>query len=74
MDNDLSNMVEYIIAVISEFAAKHKISTKQSYNYLAKYNGMNFLERFYNVNHTLSFNDVVDDLTVFCKNNGGNLI
>jgi hypothetical protein len=73
MNRELSNMVEYIVAVISEFAAKHNISTKQSYNYLAKYKGMLFLEKFYNVNHTLSFNDMVDDLTLLCKNNGGNL-
>ncbi len=73
MDKMLSDKVEYMIAAISEFAAKHCLSIRQSYRYLKRYKGVEFLERFYNINHTLSFNEVVDDLTDYCKLNGGKI-
>ena len=74
MSTDTPNIVEYIIAVINEFAARHKISAIQSYNYLAEHKGMQFLEKYYGINHTLSFNEIVDDLTELCSNNGGKLL
>ena len=30
-----------------------------------------FLKEFYDVEHTLSFEEVLDDLTVICRRNGG---
>ena len=63
MDSDVKNKVEYIIAVISEFAAAHSLNTLQA-----------FVSRFYNVEHTLSFEDVIEDLTAYCHRKGGALV
>ena len=62
MDSDVKNKVEYIIAVISEFAAAHSLNTLQAYRYLERFKGLDFVSRFYNVEHTLSFEDVIEDL------------
>ena len=32
---------------------------------------LTFVNRFYNVEHTLSFEDVVEDLTAYCHRKGG---
>lgn len=42
-------------------------------NYIRRFKGIDFLTEFYDVEHTLSFNDCVDDLTIVCQNNGGTL-
>lgn len=71
---DIKDKVAYIIAVISEFATRHSLSTAQAYRYLDRYGGLEFVTRHYNVEHTLSFEEVVDDLTGYCHRKGGGLL
>ena len=73
MDN-IKNKTEYIIASINEFAKRHKLTDTQAYRYLKRFRGMEMLERFYNVMHTLSFKDTTEYLTAFCHRNGGKLL
>lgn len=72
--NDKSNKVAYIVAVISEFASAHSLNTAQAYRYLERFKGIEFVNKFYNVEHTFSFEDVVSDLTAYCHRNGGALV
>lgn len=74
MDAVVKDKVEYIVAVISEFAAAHSLSTAQAYRYLERFKGIDFVIRFYNVEHTLSFEDVIEDLTAYCHRKGGALV
>lgn len=74
MDSDVKDKVAYIIAVISEFAAAHSLNMAQAYRYLERFKGFDFVNRFYNVEHTLPFKDVVEDLTAYCQRNGGALV
>ena len=69
----MERQVSYIVAVISDFAKHYGLSTPQAYRYLARYKGIEFLEDFYDVEHTLSFEDVVSDVARICRNNGGTL-
>ena len=69
----LKNKLEYIIAVVSEFAARFSLNPQQAYRYLDRFKGIDFVDRFYNVEHTQSFEDVVEDLALFCRKNGGQL-
>lgn len=69
----LRDKVNYTVALISEFAAAHSLNTSQAYRYLDRFGGMAFIERFYDVNHTLSFDQVVADLTEYCSRKGGQL-
>ena len=74
MEPGIEDKVAYLIAVISEFAAKHTLTTPQAYRYLERFKGLDFVNRFYDVEHTFSFEDVVDDLTAYCHREGGALV
>lgn len=65
------NILEYIVVCISEFASHYGMHMKDAYIYLSKYKGIEFLKEFYDVEHTLSFEDVLDDVAAICKKNGG---
>lgn len=69
----MKNEIEYIITAIIEFAERYRLSVKNASNYLNKYKGIDFLIEFYDIEHTLSFNDCVDDLTIVCRKNGGDI-
>lgn len=70
----MDRQVSYIVAVISDFAERFGLSTPQAYRYLARYKGIDFLQEFYDVEHTLSFENVVADVAQYCRNNGGALV
>lgn len=69
----MDRKVSYIVALISDFAERFGLTTPQAYRYLALYKGIDFLDEFYDVEHTLSFDDVVKDVALLCRNNGGAL-
>ena len=72
-DNLLDRQIYFSIACVSEFAKRHGISEKEAFAFLERYDAMQFLKEFYEVEHTLSFDDVVDDMERICMNNGGYL-
>lgn len=49
------NMIDYFVIWINEFAKRYDMSPVDAIVYLDKYNGLQFLEEFYDVQHTLSF-------------------
>ena len=65
------DIINYVMTAIIEFAKRHRLTIREASNYLNRFKGIDFLTEFYDVEHTLSFNDCVDDLTVVCQNNGG---
>ncbi len=67
-------VIDYIMTAIIEFSKKHRLTIREASNYLNRFKGIDFLMEFYDVEHTLSFNDCVDDLTVICRNNGGEIV
>ena len=58
---------------IAEFADKFGIGEKQAYNYLSRFKGLAHLFTFYDVIHTLSFEDAIDTMVQVCSHNGGGL-
>ena len=47
------------------------MNVRDAYVYLSRNKGIEFLKEFYDVEHTLSFEEVLDDLTAICQKNGG---
>lgn len=47
---------------------------KEVFNYLKKYNAIKFLKDNYEIEHTLSIEDAVDDLYQVALNHGGTLV
>ena len=68
------NMIDYFVVCINEFASRYSMPVKDATIYLYEHKGLDYLEEFYDIEHTLSFDDTVDNLTLICKNNGGELI
>ena len=64
-------LIDYVTVAIIEFARRHDLTIREASNYLNRFKGLDFLSEFYEIEHTLSFNECVDDLTMVCVNNGG---
>ena len=69
----LDDKTRYIICVIGEFARQFTLSNVQAYRYLREYKGLSFLTRHYQIEHTLSLQDAVEDAAIVCQRNGGAL-
>ena len=64
---------DYAVVCINEFAKIKSLNRREAYLYLYNHKGIEFLKDFYDIEHTLSFDDVINDLTVICQNNGGKI-
>ena len=71
---DKSRIIAYTVAVVSEFALAHNMTAQEAFRYLERHKGIEFVERHYEVEHSLSFEDVVEDLTTYCHRMGGELV
>ena len=69
----VEKQITWTVAAISEFAKAKALSVKQAFNYLSLFKGIDFLQKHYNAEHMLSFNDTVEDLTAICQRNGGQI-
>ncbi len=64
---------DYMIVCIFEFARQKGLSPREAYLYLSNWGGLEFLETCYPAEHTLSIDDAVEDLTLYCMRNGGKI-
>ena len=64
-------IIDYIVVCIDEFADAKNLSPEESYKYLYANGGIAFLTENYEIEHTLSLQDAVSDLSIVCRNNGG---
>lgn len=71
MEYAIKDQVYYITAIVSEFALRYGLNTQQAYRYLSRFGGIDFVTRHYGVEHTLPFDDVIEDLSEYCQRRGG---
>lgn len=67
-------LIRYTVACVNEFAANKSLTEKQAFDYLCNHGAMDFLVEFYDVEHTLSFEDAINDLTLVSQQNGGKIL
>lgn len=67
------NIINYMVVCINEFASRFNITSKEAFQYLDEYKGIRFLKENYEIEHTLSIDDAIDDMVIVCKRNGGYL-
>ncbi|MDO4826599.1 MAG: DUF3791 domain-containing protein [Bacteroidia bacterium] len=67
------NRIEYYYCCLGAFASRHCISNAEAYRYLKTFKGLDFIDRFYEVEHTQSIEDAVEDMSIVCQKNGGTL-
>jgi hypothetical protein len=67
------NAVHYFIVCVADFAEKYKMSIKDAFLYLKKFNGIRFLIENYEIEHTLSKEDTLEAVSLIARKNGGHL-
>ena len=70
----VKDKVEYIIALINEFAKRFRLTDVQAYRYVAHYKGIDMIDEHYNIMHTLDLDEMVNSLAIYCNRQGGALI
>jgi hypothetical protein len=65
--------LDWLVEALACFAKDKGITRKQAFEYANKYGGFDFINRHYEVEHQLSFEDTIDDINAIALRNGGNL-
>jgi len=73
MSRTTQNTISWLVCCIGAFAQRFGLLNGESYSYLERYKGLDFLIRNYDIEHTFSIDDAVDDITHICQRNGGAL-
>ena len=66
--------IGFTVACVNEFANKHNLSAKEAFQYLFQFKSIAFIKENYDVEHTLDFETILEDLEILCKKNGGTLL
>jgi len=69
----VKDKIEYIVMLIAEFAKRYKITSQEAFRYLMKYRAIELCDAHYGIMHTLSLDDNIDSMTIYCRRNGGTL-
>lgn len=65
--------IGFTVACVNEFAHQYDLSEKEAFQYLFKFKGIAFIKENYEVEHTLDFGTIIEDLGILCRRNGGML-
>ena len=71
MSAEEKRIIAYVVACVGEFARATGLNTQEAFRYLNNHGGIDFLIEFYDVEHTLSFENAVDDLKAVTQKAGG---
>ena len=71
MNYSIRDIIEYIIVLVNKFAKRFGLTEKQAYRYIRVHKGIAFIEDNYGVMHTLSFDDAVEGVALYCRRTGG---
>ena len=70
---ELEKKINYIVVCVNEFANATGLNVQEAFRYLYNYKGIEFIKEHYDIEHTLSLDDAVEDLKRVCYNNGGRI-
>ncbi len=73
MKYKIQEIIEYIIAIVGDFAEKFNLTDRQAYRYINFHDGISFIRENYGIMHTLDFKEAVDSVAMFCRKRGGQL-
>ena len=69
--NEVKRKINYTVVCVNEFAQRFHITSKEAFFYLYDHKGIEFFKEHYDIEHTLSLDDAIDDLIIICRKNGG---
>ena len=73
MDNSNKDKLDWTMVFIYEFGKRFGLTVKQSFNYLSRFKGIDFIDKHYGYAHTQSFESMIDDIAMLCRRLGGQL-
>ena len=73
MKYKVRDILEYIIALVNEFAKNYGLTDQQAYRYIRNHKGVTFIEENYGIIHTLDFYEALESVALFCRRTGGDL-
>ena len=73
MSEQTRNTISFVAMIVALFAKKHHFGEPAAYHYLDKYGGTALLLDHYGYLHTQDYDQVVDDLSDYCRRRGGTL-
>ena len=63
-----------MVMIIRDFGDAHQLTPRQAHRYLRRHKAMDYIEQFYDVEHTLSPKDTIAALDDISRQNGGQVI
>jgi hypothetical protein len=73
LDKETKNKIRFITFIIPEFAEACKMEKSESYLYLEKYGGLDYIYKFWWTLHTEDSQHAILDIFKICQKNGGYL-
>jgi len=73
MNTQEKNIIHWSVVCVNEFARQLSLDVRTAFEYLYNHGGIDFLQEYYEAEHTLSFDETIGDLQLVCRNNGGAL-
>jgi len=71
MQSEELKKINYIVVCVNEFADTTGLSVQEAFRYLYNHKGITFLKEHYEIEHTLSLENAIDDLKIiyyfYCK-------
>lgn len=65
--------IDYMVALIAEFAKRYQLTTMQAARYISRWGAIELCEKHYEIMHTLPWSDNVESIATYCRRQGGNL-
>lgn len=68
-----TDKIQYLVALISEFAKHYSLTSMQAERYMSRYGALDLFDKQYGYLHTQSFASNIEDITAYCRRMGGEL-
>ena len=69
----MGEVYSFISSCVGAFAKSKGLTQKAAFNYLNLFKGINLLISCYDVEITLPLSEIINDLTLVCQRNGGDI-
>ncbi len=70
---EMEEVYTFIISCVDEFARRKDLTRKAAFNYLNLYKAIKLLTSCYEAEITLPLDEIINDMTLVCKRNGGHV-
>lgn len=68
-----ANFTSFITSVLYHFSKIKGITIERAFRYLKTFKGFDYLSQFMEIERTLSYEEITDNLSLVCSRNGGTL-